>query len=160
MTKSWGYGSVYPVVDNRLRAVLTTCYNEPYVNSRPRPRPSRVFSELLNGDRRGCFNWRSSRKGGLAWPGEGFCTIWHLNTTIQWWRKTLFFTVCSLFNVFYLGRKHPLSQSTVAKRVKYYIPSLAWIPNYSLSLYVPVIPNAVVQISSLSIVLEATLWPE
>ena len=64
------------------------------------------------------------------------------------------------FNVFCLGRKHTLSQSTVAKRVKYYIPSLAWIPNYSLSLYVPVIPNAVVQISSLSIVLEATLWPE
>lgn len=27
-------------------------------------------------------------------------------------------------------------RSVFAKRVKYYIPSLAWIPNYSFSLYV------------------------
>ena len=129
--------SIPAPVDNGLRAVLTTCYNEPYVNSRPRPGPSRFFNELLNGDWRGCFNWRNSRKGWLAWRRERFYTIWHLNATTLWWRKTLFITNCSLFNAFCLGRKHPLSRSTVAKRVKYYIPSLAWIPNYSLSLYVP-----------------------
>jgi hypothetical protein len=27
-------------------------------------------------------------------------------------------------------------QSTLVKRIKYYIPSVGWIPNYSLSLYV------------------------
>jgi high affinity sulfate transporter 1 len=31
--------------------------------------------------------------------------------------------------------RHPMSESTVAKRAKYYIPSLGWIPNYSLSLF-------------------------
>lgn len=57
----------------------------------------------------------------------------------------------------FIERKHLISKSTVAKRVKYYIPSLAWIPNYSFSLYVSVILDAPVQISSPSIVLEVTL---
>lgn len=62
------------VADKSLRAVLTTCPDEPYVNSRPRPRPpSRLFDNLLNGNRCGRFN---RRKGCPAGRREGFCTIW------------------------------------------------------------------------------------
>jgi len=36
-----------------------------------------------------------------------------------------------------VGKSVPHKQtSTFGKRVKYYIPSLAWIPNYNASLYV------------------------
>ena len=34
------------------------------------------------------------------------------------------------------GQKSQRRQSTFVKRAKYYVPSLAWIPNYSFSLYV------------------------
>jgi len=57
----------------------------------------------------------------------------------------------------FVERKLSISQSTVAKRIKYYIPSLRWIPDYSFSLYVPINSQcAPVQINSPSIALEVT----
>jgi len=39
----------------------------------------------------------------------------------------------------------PQKQSTLAKRIKYYIPSAGWIPNYSLSLYVLRLKDLIIQ---------------
>jgi len=34
------------------------------------------------------------------------------------------------------GSSKPFVQTTFVKRLRYYVPSLAWIPNYQLSMYV------------------------
>lgn len=45
-----------------------------------------------------------------------------------------------LFMYFRYTDRKSRTQSTLVKRMKYYVPSLGWIPSYSLSLYV-LVPN-------------------
>jgi Sulfate permease family len=84
---------------------------------------------------------REAAQYGSAKPsnngGCSYLLLSEASSTCRCKRQALFFTdhLLLCFRSF-VGQKHLISQSTVAKRAKYYIPSLGWIPDYSFSLYV------------------------